>query len=292
MLLVFLLFAGSQVVLAQKTVTGTITGAADNLPLAGVTVLVKGTTVGSTTGIDGKYSIQVPNNQAVIQFSFIGYATQEVTAGDQTTVSVIMQESLTQMDEVVVTALGIKRQTKALSYSATEIKGDEFRKAPDINVMNTLQGKIAGVDINNAGTGAAGSSKVTIRGNTSISRDNNPLYVIDGVPITRASSSIGGRDLGDALTTLNPNDIESMSVLKGAAATALYGSRASNGVILITTKGGTKQQGLGITYNGSFGFENYVNPYRGRQKLYGNPGSNGDNSDIYQTTWNQEVHRN
>ncbi len=292
MLLVFLLFAGSQAVLAQKTVTGRVTGASDNLPLAGVTVLVKGTTVGNSTDIDGKFTIQVADNQAVLQFSFIGYSSQDVPVGSQTLINIALDESLTQMDEVVVTALGIKRQTKALSYSATEIKGDEFRKAPDINVMNTLQGKIAGVDINNAGTGAAGSSKVTIRGNTSISRDNNPLYVIDGVPIIRASASIGGRDLGDALTTINPNDIETMSVLKGAAATALYGSRASNGVIIITTKSGTKQQGIGISYNGSFGFENYVNPYKGRQKLYGNPGSNGDNSDIYQTTWNQEVHRN
>ena len=196
------------------------------------------------------------------------------------------------MEEVVVTALGIKRQTKALSYSAAEVRGDDVQKVPEINVMNTLQGKIAGVDINISGTGAAGSSRVTIRGNTSISRDNNPLYVIDGVPITRASSSYGGRDLGDALTTLNPNDIETMSILKGAAATALYGSRASNGVILITTKSGTSQQGIGITYNGSFGIENYVDPFRNRQKLYGNSGSNGDNSDTYQTTWNQEVHRN
>ncbi len=291
-LLVLLLFAGLQVVLAQKTVTGIVTASADNSPLPGVTVLLKGTTLGNTTDLEGKYTIQVPNNQAILQFSFIGFTTQEIVAGDQNVINVILAESLTAMDEVVVTALGIKRQTKALSYSATEIKGEEFRKAPDINVMNTLQGKIAGVDINNSGTGAAGSSRVTIRGNTSISRDNNPLYVIDGVPITRASGSVGGRDLGDALTTLNPNDIESMSVLKGAAATALYGSRASNGVILITTKGGSRQQGLGITYNGSIGFENYVNPYRGRQKLYGNPGSNGDNSDIYQTTWNQEVHRN
>lgn len=291
MLLVLLLFAGLQVVLAQKTVNGTVTGTTDNLPLAGVTVLVKGTTTGNSTDIQGKFSIQVPNNQAILQFSFIGYTTQEVTVSDQTVLNIALTESMLQMDEVVVTALGIKRQTKALPYSATEIKGDEFKKAPDINVMNVLQGKIAGVDINNAGTGAAGSSKVTIRGNTSISRDNNPLYVIDGVPIIRASSSIGGRDLGDALTTINPNDIETMSVLKGAAATALYGSRASNGVIIITTKSGSKQNGIGVSYNGSFGIENYVNPYKGRQTEYGNPGSNGDNSDVYQTTWNQEVHR-
>lgn len=290
--LVFLLFAGLQVVVAQKTISGKVTSSADNLGLPGVSIVVKGTTAGTNTDIDGKYSLPVPNDQAVLIFSFIGYTTQEITVGSQTVLNVSLSESLLQMDEVVVTALGIKRQTKALSYAAAEVKGDEIKKVPELNLMNSLQGKIAGVDINVAGTGAAGSSRVTIRGNTSISRDNNPLYVIDGVPITRASSSIGGRDLGDALTTLNPNDIESMSVLKGAAATALYGSRASNGVILITTKSGTRQQGVGIVYNGSFGFENYVNPYRGRQTLYGNSGSNGDNSDVYQTTWNQEVHRN
>jgi len=290
--LVFLLFAGLQVVLAQTTVTGKVTSSADGLGLPGVSVVLKGTTIGIVTDSDGDYSITVPDSRAALQFSFIGFITQEVVVGTQTVVNVSLVETMLQMDEVVVTALGIKRQTKALSYAAAEVKGNDIQKVPELNLMNSLQGKIAGVDINMAGTGAAGSSRVTIRGNTSISRDNNPLYVIDGVPITRASSSIGGRDLGDALTTLNPNDIESMSVLKGAAATALYGSRASNGVILITTKSGTSQRGVGITYNGSYGFENYVNPYRGRQTLYGNSGSNGDNSDVYQTTWNQEVHRN
>lgn len=292
MLLVFLCLTGLQAVLAQKTITGKVSVAAENQPVSGATVRVKGTLIGVLTDDEGKYSIQVPNNQSSLQFSFVGYTPQEIVVGDQTVINITLVESMTSMDEVVVTALGIKRQVKALSYSATEVKGDDFRKAPEINVMNTLQGKIAGVDINIGGTGAAGSSRVTIRGNTSISRDNNPLYVIDGVPITRASSSIGGRDLGDALTTLNPNDIENMSILKGAAATALYGSRASNGVILITTKSGSSQKGLGITYNGSFGIENYINPYRGRQTLYGNSGSNGDNSDTYPTTWNQEVHRN
>ncbi|MFZ0280252.1 MAG: SusC/RagA family TonB-linked outer membrane protein [Bacteroidales bacterium] len=290
--LVFLLFAGLQVAFSQRTVTGTVTSSADNSILPGVSVLLKGTTTGIVADGNGKYSIEVPGNQSILQFSFIGYARQEVVVGSQTVIDVALAESMLQMDEVVVTALGIKRQTKALSYAAAEVKGNDIQKVPELNLMNSLQGKIAGVDINMSGTGAAGSSRVTIRGNTSISRDNNPLYVIDGVPITRASSSIGGRDLGDALTTLNPNDIETMSVLKGAAATALYGSRASNGVILITTKSGTRQQGVGISYNGTFGFENYVNPFRGRQKLYGNSGSNGDNSDVYQTTWNQEVHRN
>jgi TonB-linked SusC/RagA family outer membrane protein len=152
---------------------------------------------------------------------------------------------------------------------------------------------VAGVDINSLGTGAAGSSSVTIRGNTSISRDNNPMYVIDGVPIMRNARNDRGRDLGDALTTLNPNDIETLNVLKGAAATALYGSRASNGVIMITTKsGGVASRGLGISYNGSFGYESYDNPYtKARQTLYGNSGANGDNSSSYLSQWNAETHR-
>jgi len=263
----------------QRKITGMVTDISTGEAISGVNITVEGTTLGTVSDSEGRYSIEFSASHAVLVFSFIGYLTEKITI-------------VKSLEEVVVTALGIKRQTKALSYSATEIKGDEFGKAPDINIMNSLQGKIAGVDINVSGTGAAGSSRVIIRGNTSISRDNNPLYVIDGVPITRASSSIGGRDLGDALTTINPNDIESMSVLKGAAATALYGSRASNGVIIITTKSGSKQSGIGISYNGSFAIENYINPFEGRQKLYGNPGSNGDNSDVYQTTWNQEVHRN
>ncbi|HOU95423.1 MAG TPA: SusC/RagA family TonB-linked outer membrane protein [Bacteroidales bacterium] len=275
----------------QITVTGKVTDSQTGEPMAGVNVVVKGTTIGTMTDASGNYSLNVPDRNATLVFSFIGYGTQEIPVEGRTTINVSLKSETIGLEEVVVTALGIKKQTKALSYSVTEVKGDDVQKVPEINLMNTLQGKIAGVDINISGTGAAGSSNVRIRGNTSISRDNNPLYVVDGIPISRASSSYGGRDLGDALTTINPNDIETMSVLKGAAATALYGSRASNGVILITTKSGAGQRGIGISYNGSFAIENYVNPYRNRQKLYGNSGMNGDNSDTYPTTWNQEVHR-
>jgi len=170
-MLVFLLFAGLQAVLAQKTITGRVVSSTDSSPIPGVSVVIKGTTTGITTGVDGRYSIPVPNNQAVLLFSFIGFTTQEVTVGDQSVINITLVQSITQMEEVVVTALGIKRQTKALSYSAAEIKGDDVQKVPELNLMNTLQGKIAGVDINMSGTGAAGSSRVTIRGNTSITRD-------------------------------------------------------------------------------------------------------------------------
>ena len=273
-------------------VSGTVTDG-EGEPLIGASVQMKGTTTGIITDVNGKFTLNVPNRNAILVFSYVGFTAKEVTVGSQTTINVTLAEGM-EIEEVVVTALGIKRQTKALSYSATEMKGDDLANTPELNVMNSLQGLVAGVDINSLGTGAAGSSSVTIRGNTSISRDNNPMYVIDGVPIMRNSlTNQNGRDLGDALTTLNPNDIESLNVLKGAAATALYGSRASNGVILITTKsGGVASRGLGISYNGSFGYESYVNPYtKARQTLYGNSGANGDNTSSYLSQWNAETHR-
>ena len=271
--------------------TGTVTDDGGD-PLPGASVSVKGTSTGIVTDANGKYSLTVPNRNSVLIFSFVGFTAQEITVGSRTVINITLSEGV-EIEEVVVTALGIKRQTKALSYSATEMKGEELLNIPELNVMNSLQGLIAGVDINSLGAGAAGSSSVTIRGNTSISRDNNPMYVIDGVPIMRNSRSNAGRDLGDALTTLNPNDIESLNVLKGAAATALYGSRASNGVIMITTKsGGVAARGLGISYNGSFGYESYVNPFKkARQTLYGNSGANGDNTSSYLYQWNAETHR-
>ena len=272
-------------------VSGTITDYTGE-PLIGVNVSVKGTTIGMVTNVNGNFNLTVPNRNSVLIFSYVGFTTKEITVGSQTVFNLTLEEGV-EIEEVVVTALGIKRQTKALSYSATEMKGEDLAITPELNVMNSLLGLVAGVDINNLGTGPAGSSSVTIRGNTSISRDNNPMYVIDGVPIMRNNRSNNDRDLGDALTSINPNDIESLNVLKGAAATALYGSRASNGVILITTKsGGVATKGLGISYNGSFGFEKYENPFKkSRQTLYGNSGSTGDNSSAYLYEWNAETHR-
>ena len=270
-------------------ITGTVTDDTGGA-LPGASVQVQGTMIGVVADVNGKYSINVPNRDAVLIFSFVGFTTQEFVVGSLNEINVTLVEGV-QMEEVVVTALGIRKEAKALSYSATELKGDDIANTPELNLMNSLQGLVAGVDITSLGTGAAGSSSVTIRGNTSISRDNNPMYVIDGVPIMRNSRNMGGRDLGDAMTTLNPNDIESMSILKGAAATALYGSRASNGVILITTKNGLQQKGLGISYFGSFGIESYDDALKSRQTLYGNSGSTGDNSSAYLFEWNAETHR-
>ena len=238
-------------------------------PLPGATVNVKGTNVGTIADSNGKYSINnVPNRNAVLVFSFVGFTTQEISIGTRNEINVILLDGI-MIDEVVVTALGMKRETRALSYAATEVKGDVLGKTSELNIMNSLSGKIAGVLITNQGTGIAGSSDVSIRGNTSISRGNNPLYVIDGVQMERASFTSSNRNFGDALNSLNPDDIESINVLKGASATALYGSQAANGVVLITTKKGNSRQGLGVSYSGSFGYDEYISPFKNRQKKYG-----------------------
>ena len=248
-------------------ISGTVIDDFDE-PLIGANVMVKGTSIGINTDLDGKFSFSVPNRESVLIISYIGFTTQEITIGSQTTFNIRLAEGM-QMEEIVVTALGIRRQAKALSYAAAEVSGENIGKTSDLNVMNSLSGRVAGVLVTNEGTGIAGSSNVSIRGNTSITRGNNPLYVIDGVKVERASLSASSRDFGDVLNTLNPEDIESINVLKGASAAALYGSDAANGVVLITTKRGDKRQGIGVSYDGRFGFEEYISPFKNRQKQYG-----------------------
>ena len=246
-LLVLLLFAAIEVAFAQRTVTGRVTTSTDGSPLPGVTVLVQGTTTGSLTDADGRYSISVPNNQAVLRFSFVGYTEQAVTVGSQTTINVVLQEALLQMDEVVVTALGITRQAKTLGYSATTVNAVAIAENPNLNVGNALMGKVAGLNVSAPTSGPGGSSKLRIRGQSSFGGYNAPLVVINGVPINNSAESGGfGVDYGDGLQSINPDDIESMTVLKGATAAALYGFRAKDGVIMISTKTGAGSRGLGI----------------------------------------------
>jgi TonB-linked SusC/RagA family outer membrane protein len=239
-----------------------------NSGIAGVTVKVKGTTRGTSTDATGNYKIAVGNNNTLI-FSGIGYAAKEVSVGSKTTIDVVLEDDVQNLGEVVVTALGIKKDAKKLGYSVTTIKREAITENRTPNFMNALQGQIAGVNISPLGTGPAGTSKIRIRGQSSISGQNNPLIVLNGVPIDNTNfgtnpgnsgsdSSIGVRgggntsDGGDGLSSINPDDIESMSVLKGAAASALYGSRASNGVIIITTKTKGDSNGIGVTYNANF----------------------------------------
>lgn len=228
----------------ERTVSGVVTSQVDNLPLPGVNVLVKGTSVGAVTDFNGKYKLSLDATDVVLVFSSIGFTTQEITVGNQTEINVSLSEDAEQLEEVVVTALGVERSAESLTYSTQQVTGSELTQVKDANMMNSLTGKVAGLQISKSGAGAGGSVKVNLRGNRSIAGNNSPLYVVDGIPMggsgaTQANSlEDPGRDGGDGISNLNPEDIESINVLRGAAASALYGSRAANGVILITTKKG------------------------------------------------------
>lgn len=253
-------------VMAQQTITGTVTSLTDNTTLPGVSVSVKGTTNGTTTDANGKYTLKVTDGTATLVFSFIGFVSEEVLLNNRTSVDVSMAPDIQSLSEIVVTALGIEKDKKALAYSVSEVKGSEFTQARENNVANALTGKIAGVNATGLSTGPGGSSRVVIRGNGSLTGTGQPLYVINGMPIdnsTPGGSSTpngfgtrGGTDRGDGIAAINPDDIESMTVLKGGAAAALYGSRGANGVILITTKKGRAQKGIGVEYNGTYTMEN------------------------------------
>lgn len=239
----------------QTRVSGTVTDA-QGTTLPGVSVTLKGGTLVTSTDNNGKYVINVPGAGETLVFTFIGYLTQEVALGSRTSVNVQLKEESQALTEVVVTALGISREKKALAYAVTELPGTEFTKARENNLGNALVGKVAGVNATSTATGAGGSSRVIIRGNGSLSGENQPLYVVNGVPMTNSTPSsagtYGGIDRGDGLNSINPDDIESISVLKGGTAAALYGSRAANGVIIITTKTGKGQRGLGVDFNSTF----------------------------------------
>jgi len=270
-LLVFLLFAGIQVVFAQRTVTGRVTTSSDGSPLAGVTVIVQGTTTGSLTDIDGRYSIAVPNDQAVLRFSFVGFTEQSITVGLQSTINVALEEATLQMAEVVVTALGISRESKSLGYAVTTVNvNDVLKESRALSVAQSLDGRVAGLNINVPSSGAGGSVAITLRGSGS------PLLVVNGLPMgTAGGGNTGiGRDRGNDFNRINPDDIEEMVVLRGATAAALYGSRASNGAILITTKSGAGR-GIGLEYTTNFQaqqmldffeFQNLFGQGRGGQK--------------------------
>ncbi|WP_373397469.1 SusC/RagA family TonB-linked outer membrane protein [Algoriphagus halophilus] len=231
-----------------------------NEPLPGASVLVKGTTRGTVTDIDGSYSIMA-NSGEILVYSFVGFETVEETVGNSTVINVTLSEGVA-LNEVVVTALGVERETKALGYSVQAVDGDKFTEARETNVINSLSGRVAGVQITNGSSGIGGSSRVTIRGESSLNINaNQPLFVVDGVPISNniiGSSGSGNQevDYGNAAGEINPDDIASMTVLKGPAAAALYGSRAANGAILITTKTGKSKKGLGVTINSNTTFDN------------------------------------
>jgi len=255
-----LLISFSGAAWAQKVqLSGTVTNE-KNEPLPGVTVTVKGTVTGVVTNADGKFTINA-SPTATLVFSMMGYESRQVPVGNQTALQVKLQDQLTQLSDVVVTAMGIKKENKVLGYAITQVKGESFTKAREANVMWGLQGKVAGVNVTKPVTGASGSSRVVMRGGDFGA--SQPLYVIDGIPMVSGNKGsidnmYGGKDAGDGIGSINPDDIESMEVLKGNTAAALYGARASNGVIVITTKKGTARKGIGVELNSTYSIENPI----------------------------------
>ncbi|MDR1644207.1 MAG: SusC/RagA family TonB-linked outer membrane protein [Tannerellaceae bacterium] len=258
-----------------------VTGAVeDNLgPIAGASLLVKGTSNGTITDQDGRFTLEGVKQGDIIRVSFIGYLAQEITYTGQSTLTIQLIEDSQTLDEVVVTALGIKREKKALGYAMQEVKGEALTETRDANVANALAGKVAGVQIRQNGTGVGGSTQILIRGNNSITGNNQPLIVVDGVPIDNFSGDTGDywgnskADKGSGISDISPDDIESMTVLKGPAAAALYGSRAGNGVVMITTKKATAGKGIGVSFNSNLTIENPMQT-PSFQNEYGQ-GSNG-----------------
>lgn len=240
---------------SKRKITGKVLDEAQQ-PMIGVTVAVKGSTTRAVTDIDGNYQLQTSETAPVLQFSYLGYKTKEVKASGKDAITTTMDVDSKALDEVVVTALGIKRDKKMLGYSVQDIKSDALNTTGDPSVVGALSGKVAGLQMNTASTGLGGSTKITIRGNSSLTDNNQPLWIVDGVPFsdnnTSNASAYGGYDRGGTSLDINPDDIESISVLKGPNAAALYGSRAGNGVILVTTKKGANKSGFGVSYNGNF----------------------------------------
>ena len=279
----------------KKTVTGVVmdtTGTA----ISGVTVSEKGTSNGTITDASGKYLLRVAPN-ATLVFSFIGYNTNETPVADKTNVDITLHTNGTSLGEVVITALGIQRQKKSLGYAIQEVKGQTLVESREVNVVNDLTGKVAGLQVVRAGNGPGGSSQILLRGNNSLTGLSQPLIVVDGIPMDNSTGRVGigasngfyntTLDLGNGLSDINPDDIASISVLKGPSAAALYGSLGGNGVILITTKTGKKQPGLGVTVSSSVGFESiFTNP--DMQNLY-SQGTNGKYDSTSTASWGTKI---
>lgn len=268
-------------VMAQ-TVKGKVTDE-KGAGLPGVSILIKGSQRGTSTNADGGFQLEVPNASSVLVFSYVGYESKEITVGNQTNINLSLSPESTSLGEVVVTALGIKKQAKSIGYATATVGTEEITVNRTANFMNALQGKMAGVNITSLGSGPAGTSKIRIRGQSSFGGNNSPLIVVNGVPIDNTNNGARGdvsekgsnrtSDGGDGLSSINPDDIEAMTVLKGAAASALYGSRAKDGVIMITTKTRGTGSGISLSYNSNFTSETPLD-YTDYQYEYGQ-GENG-----------------
>lgn len=260
-----------QIVQQTSRVRGTVTDEQGE-PLIGASIAIKGTTSGVITDFNGQFSIDASKSATLI-VSYVGYRVEEVQVKGQSNLKIVLKEDSKIIDEVVVTALGIKRERKALGYSLGEVKGEELAKAKETNVINSLAGKIPGLVVSQTAGGPSGSSRVIVRGSTEMTGNNQPLYVVDGVPLDNtnygSAGTYGGYDLGDGISSINPDDIESMSVLKGPAASALYGSRASHGVILITTKKANTKKKFAVELNSTTTFEKQLTKWDDIQYIYG-----------------------
>ncbi|WP_339759019.1 SusC/RagA family TonB-linked outer membrane protein [Algoriphagus aquimarinus] len=255
----------------SRVLKGVVTAAPDGLPMPGVTILDKSSKTGTTTNVEGEYSLSVGPN-SVLVFSFIGYSSQQIEVGNRTELNVLLEEDASELSEVVVTALGISKDKETLGYSVTQVDSESLTTARETNVANSLAGRVAGLVVKGTNSGPGGTSKITLRGLPSISGTGSPLYVINGIPMDNtqrgSAGQWGGADAGDGIGNLSPDDIETMTVLKGQAASALYGSRASNGVILITTKKGAKGGDWSLTYTMNVMAENPVD-FTDFQNVYG-----------------------
>jgi len=277
LLLSLFVFLGSVALMAQTvTISGTVTSADDGLPIPSVSVTVKGTTLGTLTDAAGRYSITAPASASTLTYTFVGMKTVTETIGGRTAINVVMQTDMLGLDEVVVTALGITREKKALGYSVTDLKGDAVSSTRETNIVNALQGLAPGVQITRASSSVGSSSQILIRGIKSFG-DNQPLWVVDGTPISNAASGASqwsGVDFGNNASDIDPENIESISILKGANAAALYGSRARNGVVLVTTKKGKAGQ-VKVSFSNSTAFDRvaYLPTY---QNMYGQGGGGSE----------------
>lgn len=260
--LAFLLFCGMQVANAQKTIKGTVKSSEDGNAIPGVAVLVKGTTIGTTTDLDGRYSLEISEDAKVLVFQYVGMDPVEMAVGSKTVINVVLKPSSTSIEGVVVTALGISREKKSLGYASQGVKEEEIMATNDVNPISSLSGKVAGLTI--SGQNFAGSKNIMIRGASSFSGDNQPLFVVDGVPISNenfndpnyVNGGGEGYDYGSMTNDLNSNDIANIEVLKGSAASALYGSRGQNGVIMITTKSGKQgKKSFKVELNSGINFD-------------------------------------
>ncbi|MEN8225436.1 MAG: carboxypeptidase-like regulatory domain-containing protein, partial [Bacteroidota bacterium] len=268
---IFSLLIISGPLLAQIGISGQVSDDITGETLPGATIYIEGTTTGTITDIDGAFSIEVNAESAVLVVSFVGYITKEIVVGSQRVINVALEEDVQTLKEVVVTALGIKREKNALGYAVQDVKGDEVARTNPENVISALQGKVAGAQIVSSSGQVGASSTIQIRGNKSFKGSNQPLFVVDGTPIMNGVSSARVNstytDFGNAAMDIDPSNIESISILKGASASALYGSRAANGVVLITTKKGAKRKGIGVEFSTSFAVDevyilpNYQNEY-------------------------------